>query len=100
MALTLYQHPLAYFCHKVLIALYENGTPFHSVTVDLADEKTSAAFLALWPIGKIPVLRDERLGRAIPETSIIIDYLEQHYPGPRPLLPPDEELRLEARLWD
>ena len=28
MTLTLYFHPLASFCHKVLIALYENGTPF------------------------------------------------------------------------
>ena len=28
MTLTLYQHPLASFCHKVLIALYENETPF------------------------------------------------------------------------
>jgi glutathione S-transferase len=28
MALTLYLHPLASFCHKVLIALYENETAF------------------------------------------------------------------------
>ena len=28
MSLTLHFHPLASYCHKVLIALYENGTPF------------------------------------------------------------------------
>jgi glutathione S-transferase len=28
MFLTLHFHPLASYCHKVLIALYENDTPF------------------------------------------------------------------------
>jgi glutathione S-transferase len=100
MTLTLYQHPLASFCHKVLIALYENGTPFESVVVDLGDKTASAEFFALWPIGKIPLLRDDRLGRTVPETSIIIEYLQQHYPGPQALLPHAEALRLETRLWD
>lgn len=100
MTLTLYHHPLASFCHKVLLALYENDTPFESVVVDLGDRQASAEFFAFWPIGKIPVLRDERFGRTVPETSIIIEYLEQHYPGDHPLLPHDEALRLDARLWD
>ena len=59
MALTLYFHPLASFCHKVLVALYENQTPFTGHIVNLADKDTSAPFLELWPLGKIPVLRDE-----------------------------------------
>ena len=101
MTLTLYHHPLSSFCHKVLIALHESGTPFSSVIVNLGDRKVSADFFALWPIGKIPVLRDERLGRTLPETSIIIEYLAQHYPGTNALLPHDDEgLRLETRLWD
>ena len=28
MSLRLYFHPLSSFCHKVLVALYETGTPF------------------------------------------------------------------------
>lgn len=100
MALTLHFHPLASFCHKVLIALYENHTPFTARIVDLMDPKESAAFMELWPVGKIPVLRDETRDRTVPETSIIIEYLEQHYPGTQPLLPADETARLEARLWD
>jgi glutathione S-transferase len=100
MTLILYHHPLASFCHKVLLALYENDTPFRSVVVDLADREASAEFLGFWPIGKIPVLRDERFDRTIPETSIIIEYLEQHYPGARPLLSHDEVQRLDTRLWD
>ena len=37
MTLTLYYHPFAAFCHKVLIALYENDTPFVPVEIDLGD---------------------------------------------------------------
>ena len=100
MALTLYFHPLASFCHKVLIALYENETPFTGHVVNLADRHASSAFLDLWPLGKIPVLRDEDRDRTIPETTIIIEYLDRHYPGAGPLLPCAEDERLEARLWD
>lgn len=100
MSLTLYSHPLASYCHKVLIALYENGTPFEARLVDLGDPQSRADFLALWPFGKMPVLRDDKLGRTVPETSIIIEYLERHYPGPKPLLPADPAERLDARLWD
>ena len=50
--LTLYFHPLSSFCHKVLIALYENGTPFAPKLVNLQDEGERAAFRALWPVGK------------------------------------------------
>ncbi|WEX76216.1 glutathione S-transferase family protein [Sinorhizobium numidicum] len=100
MALTLYLHPLASFCHKVLIALYENGTPFEAKLVDLADADEHARFLDVWPVGKIPVLRDSDRDRTVPETSIIIEYLDRYYPGPTPLIPRDEILALEARLWD
>ena len=100
MALTLYFHPLASFCHKVLIALYENDTPFTGQVVNLADKQESAEFLNLWPLGKIPVLRDDERDRILPETTIIIEHLEQHYPGAQPLLPSDGGERLEARLWD
>lgn len=100
MSLTLYLHPLASFCHKVLIALYENGTPFTPRMVDFADEGSTAALLDKWPVGKIPVLHDSARDQVIPETSIIIEYLSRHYPGPLALLPRDPEARLEARLWD
>jgi len=100
MTLVLYYHPLASFCHKVLIALYENGTPCEKRLVDLGDDEASARFLALWPVGKIPVLRDESRDRTLPETTIIIEYLDRHYPGAQPLLPHDDDARLEARLWD
>lgn len=100
MSLVLHMHPLSSFCHKVLIALYENGTPFEAHTVNLMDGDARARLFAMWPMGKIPVLRDEKRNRTIPETSIIIEYLQQYYPGPQSLLPSDPDTRLEARLWD
>lgn len=100
MSLTLYQHPLASFCHKAMIALYENGTPFTPKMVDLMDEGDAAEHLARWPVGKIPVLHDSAREQTVPETSIIIEYLDRHYPGPRPMLPADAEARLQTRLWD
>ena len=102
MSLKLYFHPLSSFSHKVLIALYENGTPFEPRIVDLFNE--IAEYKKIWPIGKIPVLRDEAKDRTIPETSIIIEYLAQHFPGKTQLLPADpdqcRQMRLRDRFYD
>lgn len=100
MTLTVYLHPLSSFCHKVLIALYENGTPFRAETVNFGDAQSVAALREKWPIGKIPVLHDSTHDRTLPETSIIIEYLQQRYPGPVRLLPEDPDACLQARLWD
>jgi glutathione S-transferase len=100
MSLTLYYHPLASFCWKVLIALYENGTPFVPHIVDLGDPAASSEFKKLWPMGKMPVLQDHARDRIVPETSIIIEYLDEHYPGGTWLVPSDPELALRTRLSD
>jgi glutathione S-transferase len=100
MALTLYCHPLSSFCWKALIALYENQTPFRPHLVDLGDAKAASAFKAIWPIGKFPVLRDDAKDRTVPESTIIIEYLAQHYPGQARLIPADPGLALDARLAD
>lgn len=101
MALTLYMHPLASFCWKVLIALYENDTPFTPYLVDLADPVAREAFYKIWPIGKFPLLRDQARDQLVPESSIIIEYLQQHYPGARTrLIPADADLARDTRLRD
>ena len=100
MSLKLYFHPLSSFCQKALVALYENDTPFEPVIVDLFDAKSSAALKAIWPIGRFPVLRDEANDRTVPESSIIIEYLDQHYPGRTQLVPADAELARQTRLQD
>jgi glutathione S-transferase len=100
MALTLYFHPLSSFCQKALIALYENGTPFTPQKVDLMDEKESAAFKQMWPVGKFPVLRDNGNGVIVPESTTIIEYLAQHYPGPVQLVPTDAAQAFAVRAQD
>lgn len=100
MSLTLYYHPLASFCWKVLIALYENETPFEPHIVDLGDPDASAAFKRLWPMGKMPVLQDQARDRIVPETSIIIEYLDQYYTGGTKLVPTDPDMARQTRLSD
>src|ERR1041385_270346 len=100
MTLKLYMHPLASYCWKALIALYENETPFEPHLVELGDEASRAAFLKIWPIGKFPVLRDEARDRTIPESSIIIEYLAREYPGKQTLVPADPDLALRVRASD
>jgi glutathione S-transferase len=99
-SLALYYHPLSSFCQKVLIALYENETPFKLVLVDLGDATANTEFKKIWPIGKFPVLRDEARDRTIPESSIIIEYLAQYYPGKSTLVPADVDLARQTRLRD
>ena len=100
MSLTLHFHPLSSFCHKALIALYENDTPFTPQIVDLMDDGERTAFRKLWPIGKFPVLRDDARDQTIAESSIVIEYLDQHYPGKTRFIPSDPEHARNVRLRD
>ncbi|OLF52955.1 glutathione S-transferase family protein [Pseudomonas chlororaphis] len=100
MPLTLYFHPLASFCHKVLIALYEQRVEFEKQIVDLSNPTERAALQRRWPIGKFPVLRDHERQRDVPESSVIVEYLDHFHGGPQPLIPGDWDSALEVRLWD
>lgn len=82
-----------------MIALYENETPFTPRLLDRSsDPATFAEFEALWPLKKFPLLLDN--GRAKAEATIIIEYLDQHYPGPVRMIPADTESALEVRFLD
>ena len=98
MSLVLHAHPLSSYCHKVLIALYELEAPFELAMLNLGDAEARAAFFALWPIGKMPVLEDRAVGVVLPETSIIVDYLNRRFGGG--LIPADPDSALEVRLQD
>jgi glutathione S-transferase len=100
MSLKLHFHPLASYCHKVLIALYENDTPFTPNKVDLANQGERAALLQMWPIGKFPVLRDEARGQTVPESTVIIEYLDRHYAGATRFVSADAERAWQTRLRD
>ena len=100
MSLTFFFHPLSSFCWKALIALYEAEVPFEPKVVNLGDPADRAAFQAVWPLAKFPVLRDEARGLTIPESTIIIEYLAQHWPAAAGLVPREPELALKTRLLD
>ncbi|HEX8308173.1 MAG TPA: glutathione S-transferase family protein [Allosphingosinicella sp.] len=100
MTLILHYHPFSSFCQKVLVALYEREVPFEGVIVNPADPEQKAAFERLWPMGKFPVLRDEALETTVPESSLIVEYLDRAHPGPPPLVPIEPQEALKARLWD
>ena len=100
MSLTLYFHPLSSFCWKTLIALYESDIPFEPKLVNLGDPAERAAFQAVWPLAKFPVIRDDARGRIVPESTLIIEYLAQHYPAAEGLVPTDPDLNRQVRLLD
>jgi len=95
----LHYHPLSSYCHKVLIALDALGIEVEKRLLNLGDPAEREAFLALWPTGKMPLLVDQ--GRPVPETSIIIERLQQHHARlGRSLVPSDAAAALDVRLWD
>src|SRR5215831_4374729 len=96
MTLILWSHPFSSFAQKVLIALYETGLPFEA---RLIDESSAAAFRALWPLAKMPVLVDEERGLTLPESTIIIEHLHGLAPAAR-LLPRESGAALKTRLLD
>ncbi|WGF90073.1 glutathione S-transferase family protein [Marinivivus vitaminiproducens] len=98
MALTLYAHPFSSYCQKVLIALYENDTPFTYRMLAPGDAQAGAELEALWPLKRFPVLLDRE--RPVMEASIIIEHLAIHHPGPVRLLPEDPASALEVRMMD
>lgn len=98
MALTLYAHPFAAFCQKVLVALYENATPFAFRHVDLGDAADAAALKALWPFRKFPVLIDG--DATIAESTVIIEHLDRHHPGAVRFIPAEWHAAQEVRLID
>lgn len=100
MALTLYCHPLSSYCHKVLIALYEHDIAFVPRVIDLGDPDERAELQALWPLCKFPLLHDDVRQLNLPEATIIIEYLDHHFPGHNRLLPHEFDDAIEARLWD
>jgi len=96
MSLTLYAHPFAAYCWKVLIALYENATPFTYRIVE--DAAGWAELAALWPIKKFPVLTHGQT--TIGESTIIVEYLMHRFPGPARMIPIDEDAALRVRSLD
>ena len=98
MSLELFLHPLSSYCHKVLIALYEIDIAFAVKRID--DPPVAREYERLSPLRRFPILRDVARGRVIPESTIIIEYLDTHFPGRVRLIPQDPDLAWQVRLRD
>lgn len=100
MDLTLYYHPFSNFCQKALIALYEAAVPFEPRAIDLGNSEDRAELEGLWPMVKFPVLRDARRNVTVPEASLIVGYVDDHYSGNERLVPRDPDDVLNVHLFD
>ena len=98
MSLALYGHPFSSYTQKVLIALYENATPFEFRCIGPDTPQHTTEWLQRWPLRKFPMLLDSE--RQVVETSIIIEYLQLAHPGPVRLLPADPMAALDVRFLD
>ena len=98
MSLVLYGHPFSSYTQKVLIALYENSTPFEFRCIAPDHPQHTAEWLRRWPLRKFPLLLDGDC--SVVETSIIIEYLQLVHPGPVRLLPADPLAALDVRFFD
>ena len=98
MTLRLFAHPFSSYCQKVIVALYENATPFELRLLGPDDPESFAELSRLWPPAKFPLLLDN--GHPVMESSIIIEHLQIRHPGPRRLIPEGPAAALEVRLLD
>jgi glutathione S-transferase len=98
MSLAIYGHFFSSYTQKVLMALYENGTPFEFRALGQDTPGHVGEWLKRWPLRKFPVLVDG--DRTVVETSIIIEYLQLAHPGPVRLIPADPMAALDVRFLD
>jgi len=91
--ITLYDADRCPYCARVRVVLAEKGVAYETVAVDLADRP--AWLYEKNPLGKVPVLEEGAF--CLPESAVIMEYLEERYPEP-PLLPADPGERALVRL--
>jgi glutathione S-transferase len=83
------------YCARVRILLAEKGAAYDTVAIDLSDRP--AWLYEKNPRGKVPVLEEDG-GFVLPESVVIMEYLEERFREP-PLWPADPAERALARLW-
>ncbi len=94
----LYYNPLSTYSQKVLLAFHETGIEFEPEVLNMFDEQVRADFRKIYPIGKIPLLILEN-GHPIPESTIIIEYLNSVSEGVK-LIPDDPTEARKTRFLD
>jgi glutathione S-transferase len=91
---TLYTAERCPYAARVRIVLAEKGLAYDAVEIDLNDRP--AWLYEKNPVGRVPVYEEDE-GLVLPESRVIMEYLEERYPEPA-LLPPDPAERALVRL--
>jgi glutathione S-transferase len=92
--LTLYDAARCPYCARVRIVLAEKGIEYEPVEIDLTDRP--AWIYEKNVTGRVPVVEEDAW--LLPESAVIMEYLDERYPEP-PLLAADPADRALARLW-
>ncbi len=95
----LYYHPISTYAQKALIAFYEKSVAFTPELVNLMDEAARGAYRKIYPLGKVPLLVLDD-GQWVPESSIIVEYLDTHFSDGPKLIPDEPELSRQVRFKD
>lgn len=91
----LYDFDASPFAARCRLAIYKKGLDVEIAALPEGGPR-GAAYRALNPIGKVPALELDD-GTVIPESEVIVDYLEERFPEP-PLMPASPEDRARVRL--
>lgn len=97
--LTLISFPTCPYVQRAIIALKEKQVEFDTIYIDLANKPDW--FLAISPLGKVPVLKvvqDDGTEGVVFESAVILEYLEETVPGEK-LHPADPLQRAQHRAW-
>ena len=81
----LYYFPLSTYSQKAMIAFNEKGISYEPIVVQLLEPAERAEFEKIYPIGKVPFLQAN--DRPVPESTSIIEYLEDEFPGTPRMIP-------------
>ncbi len=92
MTLTLYNAARCPYAARARIALAEKGVEVEVVEIDLSDRP--AWLYEKNPTGRVPVLEED--DRPLPESAVIMEFLDERYPEPA-LLPADPADRAHVR---
>jgi glutathione S-transferase len=95
----LYYAPVSTYSQKALIALYEKGLAFEPEIVELTSADARAAYEQVYPLGKVPFLKADD-GWAVPESTIIIEFLDDRFPDTPRLIPAEREAARQVRFMD
>jgi glutathione S-transferase len=92
---TLYTAQRCPYAARVRIVLAEKGLAYDTVEIDLGDRP--GWLYEKNPLGRVPVYEEDE-GLVLPESRVIMEYLEERYPEPA-LWPADAAERALGRLW-